>query len=147
MAELILYYGLKRHLPRVHWVRLENVVTSGLPDLEGAYSDQSAWLELKERPRVTAPVYVRPSQRNWWLERTRVSRHLWLLVYTTAGQGVTLHPCREALPRLRPAGGSLKTSWQLAPEDLRATTRHRFGYKDPEGWGALCEIVFTSRPS
>lgn len=140
MAELTLYTGLKRHLPRVHWVRLENIVSSGLPDLEGALEDHHAWLELKERPRDSAAVFVRPSQRNWWAERSRVSRHLWLLVYTTNTETVTLHPCKATLALLKPTNFK---SWQLEPQAVRATTRLRFKYKDPQGWEALCKIVFT----
>lgn len=45
--ETTLYQNLKKHLPQVHWQRIESPMTQGTPDVNGCIQAQEFWLELK----------------------------------------------------------------------------------------------------
>lgn len=45
--ETTLYQNLKKHLPQVHWQRIESPMTQGTPDVNGCIQSQEFWLELK----------------------------------------------------------------------------------------------------
>lgn len=62
MTESSLYKRLKRHLPQAHFTRLENSISSGVPDVYVTMTT-SMWWELKVLQGLT--IGVRPLQFIW----------------------------------------------------------------------------------
>ena len=45
--ETTLYQSLRKHIPQVHWQRVESPMTQGTPDVNGCIQSKEFWLELK----------------------------------------------------------------------------------------------------
>lgn len=70
---------LRRHLPQVHWQRIETAgVGSGVPDLNYCCDGAEGWVELK---RATGRVVgVRPTQVAWIERRMRAGGRVFIMV-------------------------------------------------------------------
>lgn len=76
----------------MHLIRIENMVESGTPDVEGCYDGLSFWLELKstKRPRfLKTPVRfpTRPEQIDWSLARLAAGGSAGFLLSVANGNG------------------------------------------------------------
>lgn len=82
-----------RGLPGLHMRRVENLVSSGDPDVDGCYNGRYFEIELKglDRPKrqgTPLDLGIRKSQVVWHRRRTRCGGNNWL--YVRVGQGADL---------------------------------------------------------
>jgi len=70
-----------------HWIRLENAVDEGTPDVNGCFDSNEVWIELKalhEWPkRASTPVrlnHFKDCQRQWLVNRWLSGGNAWLFV-------------------------------------------------------------------
>ena len=70
---------LRDGCPHVHWMRLENLVGTGMADVNGCLNGVEAWLELKH---VAAgwKIKFQPTQPAWILKRTMYGGRVFVLV-------------------------------------------------------------------
>lgn len=92
MAESSLWSYIKRGTGSTgHWVRIENRVESGTPDVNGCFTHDGkgvdAWIELKTRDswpkRLTTPIklpHFTDEQKKWLLARRRSGGRSFLFV-------------------------------------------------------------------
>jgi len=87
MSESTLWDYMRRGLPRGHWRRIENVVLSGDPDVNGCVDGTECWIELKVLDawpkRKTTPVRIdhyTKHQRQWAIDRTQAGGKCFLFV-------------------------------------------------------------------
>lgn len=84
--------GLKG-VPGLHMRRIENLVSSGDPDVDGCYNGCYFEIELKgcDRPKNSGTLLdlgIRKSQVVWHRKRVRAGGNIWL--YVRVGQGAGL---------------------------------------------------------
>lgn len=142
MTESNLYHYLTKHLPRVHWVRLENITSAGIPDVEAAWNNRSVMVELKVQLRLNSNVYIGAAQRNFWVERDKVSDHLWLLVEQTWLHGLCLIKVEQILRHLEPSG--IKGApWTLSSAHVHTKQRLAFELTEVNRYQDLLHQLFT----
>jgi hypothetical protein len=76
-TEKALYKYLKQKLPQAHWQRFENAVGTGQPDVNVAYKEREAWLELK----CSSNVLLQPSQNAWLHARREQMSNVYVWQY------------------------------------------------------------------
>ena len=82
---------------RLHYTRVENAASSGMPDVEGCIDGKQFWLELKvaSRPKSADDVVViehlRPKQIEWLHNRWLVNGRAWLLLRVEGGDLLPTH--------------------------------------------------------
>jgi len=65
-----LYKSFKKHLPQVHWQRVETGgISEGVPDVNACYEGIEFWIEFKRERN--GRVALRPTQIGWITERLR----------------------------------------------------------------------------
>ena len=79
-----------------HFVRVENPIDPGTPDVNFCVNGQEGWLELKALAawprRSTSPVgprLVRPAQRVWWAKRVHQGGRVFVLLRVGLGASAT----------------------------------------------------------
>jgi hypothetical protein len=78
MTEKQLAAKLKSWLPKdAHWMRLENAVGVGAPDINVCYLGFEEWWELK----VKGQAPIRPAQKVWHAQRERAGGRSFILLY------------------------------------------------------------------
>jgi len=87
----------------LHICRIENLVGSGYPDVEGCYIGRAFHLELKAAPRPKRPttaikVIFQPRQVPWLRKRWSVGGNCWVLLRIGSGRDAVhyLVPGRDA---------------------------------------------------
>ncbi len=83
MNEAQFYQKLKKNLPMVHWMRIENSIGSGMFDINACYQGTEFWVELKEV--YTIGVLLRPSQHAWAFQRAKAGSKLFVLGFEQHG--------------------------------------------------------------
>lgn len=61
------YEPLKRNLPEIDWQRIENVVGTGVPDINGCANGIEFWIEAKIG--TSGAFEIRPAQIAWLTRR------------------------------------------------------------------------------
>lgn len=80
----------KTHREKLHMTRIENSVSSGMPDVEGCYSSTQFWIELKcearpKREGTKIKPRFRPGQVPWIERRVKAGGQAFVLLQV--GQG------------------------------------------------------------
>ena len=78
----------------VHWTRIEARIGAGIPDINGAMTDNEFWVELKvvRTVKFLTEGLWRPGQIAWQMRRARVTPGgVWNLVSHPSGQAVKLY--------------------------------------------------------
>lgn len=110
MSEAGLWNYIRDHVPGPDWVRVENSVGPGTPDVNYSYDGSEGWIELKwvaqfpKSPRVC--VFgnrrgLRPAQKVWIRRRTLKKGSVWIVA--GVGRHVFFIPgdCAFAFNRFR----------------------------------------------
>lgn len=87
-TEKEVYNFLSKHFPLWDWFRIENAVSSGIPDTNCHFKNKDIWLELK----IGKPL-LRPAQRAWFHRAGRVGRRAFVLVYDPAQLTFWVYRC------------------------------------------------------
>lgn len=69
---------LKKGCPQVHWMRLENAVGTGMPDVNGCLNGVEAWIENKVTDGYA--ISFRPTQPAWIFQRVMHGGRVFILV-------------------------------------------------------------------
>ncbi len=75
--------GMLAEFPRIHWQRIENVVGTGVPDINLCLNGKDHWVESKWNPskrygkRFSHPLTAQ--QCAWLLKRTSCGGSAWIL--------------------------------------------------------------------
>lgn len=82
--------GGKQFRSRLHMNRVENMVLSGMPDVEGCLDDQQFWIELKCEPRparstTLVKAHFRPAQIPWMKRRLKAGGLVSVLLQVGSG--------------------------------------------------------------
>lgn len=77
MTEAQLSTRLQKYCPGAHWVRIENLVGVGVPDLYCCYRGKSFWFELK----IQGQAAIRPSQLAWHVRHKSHGGKAFILKY------------------------------------------------------------------
>ena len=70
---------LRDGTPQVMWMRLENLVGTGMPDVNGCLNGVEVWLELKH-VASGFKIKFQPTQPAWILKRTLYGGRVFVLV-------------------------------------------------------------------
>lgn len=81
-----LHAEFRKHLPRVHWQRVENSVGNGVPDVNYCVDGKEGWIEYKVSRGWR--IRLRPGQVGWLEQRTRYGGRVCLAVRRKAKGGV-----------------------------------------------------------
>jgi hypothetical protein len=72
-----LWQLMRTNLPAVHWARIENSVSTGLCDLNGAKNSRECWIELKVF--TGNKLHFRATQPAWINQRVQVGGNVYIL--------------------------------------------------------------------
>jgi hypothetical protein len=87
-TESVLWGYIRDHVKGPDWVRVENAVGPGTPDVNYSYLGFEGWMELKHRPTrprtdfITAfpeEIGLRPEQKIWINRRTTNGGVVWIV--------------------------------------------------------------------
>ena len=75
------YQGIKHYRPSLHIQRVENLVMTGVPDVEGFFLGTQFWVELKSiNDSECFDVEVSPEQVMWHRARQLAGGKTWFLI-------------------------------------------------------------------
>lgn len=102
---------IRRELPDVHWMRVENCACPGTPDLNGCYNSKEVWIESKI---ISSPggrkIPFRPSQLPWLKQAALLCRRVFVLV--RRGDDLRLWHCVKIDDLVRTGWDTHGTAWE-----------------------------------
>lgn len=97
----------------LHMTRVENLIGSGMPDVEGCYQGTQFWLELKSAMRpvrsatpVRFPTKGREEQASWAISRIAAGGRVGYLLQVGHGHSRTIYLCPGRYVPLLHAGAT-----------------------------------------
>jgi hypothetical protein len=120
---------LRKGCPQVMWTRIENLVSTGIPDVNGVLNGSEAWLELKY-VASGFKIHFQPTQPPWIFRRALSGGR----VYVLARKGDVLYLYHgQQIRELVVQGLRLQPVLRLAkPFDWYLLLSVVFGYKATE---------------
>lgn len=127
---------LRDNLPQVHWMRMENLVGTGMSDVNGCYKGTETWVENKivKGNRIK----LERSQPPWIIKRTMAGGRVFILA-----RQVDALLLWYGMPQ-----GFRTTAKLLADGDLSVDIREAnplLVLERPYNWDLLLEVLFTRK--
>ena len=112
--ETTLYQSLRKHIPQVHWQRVESPMTQGTPDVNGCIQSKEFWLELK----IARGNKIKFSnfQCNWSFKRMASGGKVFSLVQHDKNKWIRLYDGNQFRSLLEGGLSSTPCLYEMQPQ-------------------------------